>query len=76
MAIDTGTTLIGGPTDAVQSLYEMIGGAYALDDVYEGYYTYPCNATLDISFTFGNTVSQKVSCILEENIGFTLNQHD
>lgn len=56
VAIDSGTTLIGGPSQVVENLYESIGGAYALDREYEGYYTYPCDAEIDISFTFGNEV--------------------
>lgn len=57
VAVDTGTTLIGGPSAVVESLYEGIGGAYALDQQYEGYYTFPCNATVNIAFEFGNEVS-------------------
>lgn len=56
VAIDTGTTLIGGPSAVVESLYEAIGGAYALDQEYEGYYTYPCDADVDVAFQFGNQV--------------------
>lgn len=58
VAIDSGTTLIGGPSQVVENFYESIGGAYALDREYEGYYTYPCDAQLNISFTFGNVVSR------------------
>ncbi|KAK9895879.1 acid protease, partial [Cystobasidium minutum MCA 4210] len=54
VAIDSGTTLIGGPSQVVENFYESIGGAYALDQEYEGYYTYPCDSILNISFTFGN----------------------
>lgn len=56
VAIDTGTTLIGGPSAVVESLYEAIGGAYDLDQEYEGYYTYPCDAEIDLAFQFGNQV--------------------
>jgi len=61
VAIDSGTTLIGGPTEVVENFYESIGGAYALDQEYEGYYTYPCDAVVDIAFTFGNVVSNMPS---------------
>lgn len=57
VAIDTGTTLIGGPSAVVEQFYTQIGGAYALDGAYEGYYTYPCNANISIAFQFGNMVS-------------------
>jgi hypothetical protein len=62
VAIDTGTTLIGGPAEIVQSIYEQIGGAYALDGDFEGYYTYPCNASVNIGFTFGNVVGRALIC--------------
>lgn len=64
VAIDSGTTLIGGPSQVVENFYESIGGAYALDQEYEGYYTYPCDAVLNISFTFGNEVSQRKTRVL------------
>lgn len=63
VAIDTGTTLIGGPANVVEALYTAIGGAYALDGAYEGYYTFPCDAQVDISFKFGNEVSQETSTL-------------
>lgn len=38
-AIDTGTTLIGGPSDVVASLYEAIPGSRAATlPGYQGYY--------------------------------------
>ena len=78
VAIDTGTTLIGGPANIVQSLYEQIGGAFALDGEYEGYYTYPCNASASIAFTFGNVVreaSDVITTIYWLKIGETDLQH-
>lgn len=39
-AIDTGTTLIGGPSDAVSAIYDQIEGSEALTGQYDGYYAY------------------------------------
>ena len=39
-AIDTGTTLVGGPESAVSALYEQIPGSEALTGDNAGYYTY------------------------------------
>ena len=39
-AIDTGTTLVGGPPDAIAALYAQIPGSAALTGPNAGYYTY------------------------------------
>ena len=39
-AIDTGTTLVGGPPDAIAALYAQIPGSQALTGDNAGYYTY------------------------------------
>lgn len=39
-AIDTGTTLVGGPTAAIQALYAQIPGSAPGTGNYEGYFTY------------------------------------
>lgn len=39
-AIDTGTTLIGGPSDAVAAIYDQIEGSEALTGQYSGYYAF------------------------------------
>jgi len=52
--IDTGTTLIGGPSAAVASVYAQIANAEAVTvDGETGYYSYPCEQTVDVAFTFG-----------------------
>ena len=38
--IDTGTTLVGGPPDAIAALYAQIPGSAALTGQNAGYYTY------------------------------------
>lgn len=52
-AIDTGTTLIGGPSDAVSAIYAQIDNSQALTGQYSGYYAFrKCNASslTDIPF--------------------------
>ena len=39
-AIDTGTTLIGGPTDGVQAIYAAVPGSVALTGQMEGFFAY------------------------------------
>lgn len=39
-AIDTGTTLIGGPSDAVAAVYAAIPGSRKMTGSYAGYYEY------------------------------------
>jgi len=44
-AIDTGTTLIGGPQDAIEAIYANIPGSAPATGDFEGYYSYrECNA--------------------------------
>ena len=50
--IDTGTTLIGGPPDAVRAIYSSIPGARPAQ-VGEGYFAFPCHTRFSIKFNFG-----------------------
>lgn len=50
-AIDTGTTLIGGPDSVVQAIYANIPGSSSQGN---GYYSYPCSSTINATLTFGN----------------------
>jgi cathepsin D len=50
-AIDTGTTLIGGPTADVDTFYQQIGGVP--NPQTPGYYVYPCSPPPQVSFSFG-----------------------
>lgn len=52
-AIDTGTTLIGGPDTIIAALYAQIPNSGALSSA-EGYYGYPCDTTINATITFGN----------------------
>ncbi|KAF9071798.1 aspartic peptidase domain-containing protein [Rhodocollybia butyracea] len=51
-AIDTGTTLIGGPTDAVQNFYATIEGSASAGG---GMFTFPCSTTINATLSFGGT---------------------
>ncbi|KAJ3963882.1 protease [Lentinula raphanica] len=50
--VDSGTTLIYGPTQAVKALWDSIPGASAYE-AEPGFYTYPCNQTLGVSMSWG-----------------------
>lgn len=54
-AIDTGTTLIAGNQDAVESIYAAIPGSQVVTSggTVTGYYAFPCSTTVSISLTFG-----------------------
>ncbi|KAH9811416.1 putative aspartic peptidase A1 [Melampsora americana] len=53
VAIDTGTTLIGGPAEEVKSFYSNIPGSLPASGSYQGYYSFPCNSTVSLNFKFG-----------------------
>lgn len=52
-AMDTGSTLIGGPNDVVAAFYAAIPGSAPRTDA-SGYYSYPCDAPVNATMTFGN----------------------
>ncbi|KAH7885827.1 aspartic peptidase domain-containing protein [Phlebopus sp. FC_14] len=54
--IDTGTTNIGGPSNAVQAVYAQIAGSEPATGDWEGYYQYPCSTSVNVSFSFGSSV--------------------
>lgn len=45
-AIDTGTTLVGGPAAAISAIYSKIPGAQAGTGQLEGYWTYRAHIPL------------------------------
>ncbi|CAO1618365.1 unnamed protein product [Parajaminaea phylloscopi] len=52
-AIDTGTTLIGAPSDAVDRFYSNVPNAQPISlDGEAGYYAFPCSTNVSSSFTF------------------------
>jgi cathepsin D len=59
-AIDTGTTLIGGPSDVVAAIYAAIPGSKRMTGSYSNYYEYPCSTNVDYKITFGtNTITMR-----------------
>jgi len=59
-AIDTGTTLIGAPTNYVEEIWGAVPGSEALTGEYQGMYAYPCSTDLSISVSFGG-ISWQIS---------------
>jgi len=52
-AIDTGTTLIGGPSSAIQAIFAQIPNSARASGDFEGYYSYPCDTQVNVSISFG-----------------------
>jgi len=52
-AIDTGTTLVGGPQDAITAIYANIPDSQPETGDFEGYYSYPCDTNVNITMSFG-----------------------
>jgi len=52
-AIDTGTTLIGGPSDVVSEIFAQIPGSAPGTGNFEDYFTFPCSTSVNVSFSFG-----------------------
>ena len=53
VAIDTGTTLIGGPASIIAAIYAQIPGSSQMTGTYSSYYQYPCSTSINFSITFG-----------------------
>ncbi|KIM21632.1 hypothetical protein M408DRAFT_333341 [Serendipita vermifera MAFF 305830] len=58
--VDTGTTLIYGPSEIVRAFYAALPGTVAVDTVapgigLDGFYALPCNTTARAVFKFTNT---------------------
>jgi len=51
-AIDTGTTLIGGPSDEVAALYALIPGSTAGTGNFEGYYVYRTSSSIPLLISY------------------------
>jgi cathepsin D len=52
-AIDTGTTLIGGPPNQIAAFFAQIPGSAPATGDWEGYYTYPCSSDVRVTMAFG-----------------------
>ncbi|KAL8283138.1 hypothetical protein RQP46_005916 [Phenoliferia psychrophenolica] len=54
VVIDSGTSLIGAPASAVAAIYAQIPGSSAISlDGEAGYYSYGCDTSVNLTFTFG-----------------------
>ncbi|KAF7376646.1 Acid protease [Mycena sanguinolenta] len=54
-AIDTGTTLIGGPTTDVENFWAQIKGSGKIASM-PGFFEFPCSTTLNVSMAFGGSL--------------------
>ncbi|KAG1741270.1 aspartic peptidase domain-containing protein [Suillus lakei] len=52
-AIDTGTTLVGGPSSAIQNIFAQIPGSQPGAGSWQGYWTYPCSTAVNVAISFG-----------------------
>jgi cathepsin D len=52
VAVDTGTTLIGGPTAAVRAIWSTVPGVVPISNL-PGHYAFPCNTEVKVSMSFG-----------------------
>jgi cathepsin D len=67
-AIDTGTTLIGGPTTDVQNIWAQVPGSTAMGGSMTGFYEFPCDTNVQISLSFGGGNSWPISTA-DMNVG-------
>ncbi|KAI0633532.1 aspartic peptidase domain-containing protein [Trametes polyzona] len=51
-AIDTGTTLVGGPSEAVEAIYAAIPGSRPVPSM-QGFFQFPCSTDVEVGFAFG-----------------------
>ncbi|PCH43534.1 acid protease [Wolfiporia cocos MD-104 SS10] len=54
-AIDTGTTLLGGPQAIIAEIYAQIPGSEAGTGDLDGYYLYPCDSPATVTLKFGSS---------------------
>jgi len=52
-AIDTGTSLIGAPTAAVNAIWAAVPGSVPLSGQQAGFFAFPCSTQLSIAISFG-----------------------
>ncbi|PVG04891.1 acid protease [Serendipita vermifera] len=53
-AIDTGTTLIGGPAEYIDQIAALIPGSTPGTEDYEDYFLYPCETNVTVTLSFGS----------------------
>jgi len=54
-AIDTGTTLIGGPTNDVQAIWSAVPGSQTVPNQ-KGFFSFPCTTNVEVTLSFGGNV--------------------
>lgn len=52
-AIDTGTTLVGGPSQYIAEIFAQIPGSAPGTGNFQSYYTYPCSTSVSVQLSFG-----------------------
>jgi len=52
-AIDTGTSLLGAPTAAVDAIWAAVPGSVPLSGEQAGFFAFPCNSQLSVAISFG-----------------------
>ncbi|KAH7885825.1 acid protease [Phlebopus sp. FC_14] len=52
-AIDTGTTLVAGPSSTIEAIYAQIPGSQAGTGDMEGFYSFPCTSEVNLEISFG-----------------------
>ncbi|KAF8872837.1 aspartic peptidase A1 [Gymnopilus junonius] len=60
-AIDTGTTLVGGPPQYVSQIFAQIPGSQPGTGDFQNYYTYPCDSAVNVSLSFGGKQNWTIS---------------
>jgi cathepsin D len=58
VAVDTGTTLIGGPASVIAAIYAAIPGSSQMTGSYANYYQYPCSTSINFQITIGGYTIQ------------------
>lgn len=53
-AIDTGTTLIGGPPDIIDAIYKSVPNSQPLTGNSKGYYAFPCSQSVSSAMGYGD----------------------
>lgn len=53
-AIDTGTTLVGGPASMIAAIFAQIPGSFPGSGDLEGFYVYPCDTEVTVQLGFGS----------------------
>ncbi|KAF9449184.1 acid protease [Macrolepiota fuliginosa MF-IS2] len=52
-AIDTGTTLVGGPSADVSNIWAAVPGSQEIGAQMPGFWAFPCNTNIQVSMAFG-----------------------